>query len=184
MLWIVTGRMTPQTFSFVFLWLCAKFLFCATANYKHSFLSPSYVLVRQAAVLLEQERQHEMAKMQPRSMPTVTPIRGEFKRVLNNTKCYIMNLKYIFNFFFSSETAHFRSFLFDNNSVCFRASASRCQHVTSSETQSAASSWRGQQRGKPPLLPVCSVTSSSQKTVPKFLLKILKISADLLINYT
>lgn len=74
--------------------------------------------------------------------------------------------------------------MFDNNSVCFRASASRCQHVTSSETQSAASSWRGQQRGKPPLLPVCSVTSSSQKTVPKFLLKILKISADLLINYT
>lgn len=47
-------------------------------------------------MLLEQERQHEMAKMQPRSMPTVTPIRGEFKRVLNNTKCYIMNLKYIF----------------------------------------------------------------------------------------
>uniref|UniRef100_A0A669DTS6 Splicing factor 3b, subunit 2 n=2 Tax=Oreochromis TaxID=8139 RepID=A0A669DTS6_ORENI len=29
-----------------------------------------------AAVLLEQERQQEMAKMQPRSMPTVTPIRG------------------------------------------------------------------------------------------------------------
>ncbi|XP_005945351.1 splicing factor 3B subunit 2 isoform X1 [Haplochromis burtoni] len=31
---------------------------------------------KRAAVLLEQERQHEMAKMQPRSMPTVTPIRG------------------------------------------------------------------------------------------------------------
>uniref|UniRef100_A0A3P8PY14 SAP domain-containing protein n=1 Tax=Astatotilapia calliptera TaxID=8154 RepID=A0A3P8PY14_ASTCA len=43
-----------------------------------------------AAVLLEQERQHEMAKMQPRSMPTVTPIRGEFKRVLNNTKFFCL----------------------------------------------------------------------------------------------
>ncbi|XP_005752044.1 splicing factor 3B subunit 2 [Pundamilia nyererei] len=31
---------------------------------------------KRAAVLLEQERQHEMAKMQPRSMPTVTAIRG------------------------------------------------------------------------------------------------------------
>uniref|UniRef100_A0A3B4H7U8 Splicing factor 3b subunit 2 n=1 Tax=Pundamilia nyererei TaxID=303518 RepID=A0A3B4H7U8_9CICH len=34
-----------------------------------------YMMQARAAVLLEQERQHEMAKMQPRSMPTVTAIR-------------------------------------------------------------------------------------------------------------
>uniref|UniRef100_A0A3Q0QR35 Splicing factor 3b, subunit 2 n=1 Tax=Amphilophus citrinellus TaxID=61819 RepID=A0A3Q0QR35_AMPCI len=36
-----------------------------------------------AAVLLEQERQQEMAKMQPRSMPTVTPLRGLLVIYLN-----------------------------------------------------------------------------------------------------
>lgn len=90
------GRMTPQTF-FLFLFGCVQnFSFVLLQIINIFIYSPSYVLVRQAAVLLEQERQHEMAKMQPRSMPTVTAIRGEFKRVLNNTKCYIMNLKYIF----------------------------------------------------------------------------------------
>lgn len=92
MLWIVTGRMTPQTF-FFFLFGCVQNFSFVLLKIINIFISVP--LVRQAAVLLEQERQHEMAKMQPRSMPTVTPIRGEFKQVLNNTKCYIMNLKYI-----------------------------------------------------------------------------------------
>lgn len=41
------------------------------------FDSASSLVVYQAAVLLEQERQQEMAKMGgPRSMPTVSPMRG------------------------------------------------------------------------------------------------------------